>query len=924
MRTSNSNFQSFELTIIPVEIAEHQYLALHIPNTGFLEPLDEPALNVYRDCWQQIWVSESTAVYRSEYLAARLLFSQPFSSFGDHSQISQQVQQYISQHSVEGYEEGVHDLDASAILTHILTIYPLVGLLRFAATSRSLAQLFWAFYPHQAQQKIWLNQVAMLTLLPLQLSTVNNQPGEWAQANLVKDLTAAVRHFLQIHQLSDTFSNAMIAMAGEYLLEELKSSPVTFTVTASAMQLVTDFEKYLQQQGQQVYCVNRLGELKLSQQWLLVTTWLTAYANQFAPDHCQEVLEATTIFLTQKILSHQPNSAPLSVKVTQLVGQHPRIHAQTLTFQLDEFFARLRHFQQQHVPLFEQFCQAREQFKQQFQADLPDFSPPASPHFFCNRLIEQIYLPRVLKNLQTQLAMPNADGNRQSRGLLLLSSPGYGKTEFVQYIAAHLGVIMIRINGRLLEAVDCLDPTVAPNALSRYEVEKINFALAIGYPVMLFVDQIEEMAPRLLQDLASLVQRRTMTGVWRGKVRDYQLNQPGFCLVMAGNFSNASGEWVCLPTTLTEVTEIYDLNEIINDKGEGEALRTLNLQALEESEKHSASNALPLFALSYLENALFCHPLLADLMKQADDIYQFIALTYGESISSQALSGDYSAHEINQITAIIEKLLQIQAVVFTVNQHALTALTQARQSGAPLQFQLTGNYRQMNHLASQITLAMTTQEVEQLIDAYYFAQAYTLPATVVEKNLLKFLAIQGKMTPTQQQRWQQIQSNFNPLATDDGVAAMVAHLSKPIERIDKMLDAIHQLLEKLPALMSQVEISVSVKEAEMITGLINPLENLEKTLYLIYQLLETIAQQDIKVVNQPSTEFAKILQQLVEMIETTLLPIVQDFERKSKLDLMIFGRVKELAEQFKLLQQESLQAKENIKRYKPLSFKREE
>jgi uncharacterized protein YqgV (UPF0045/DUF77 family) len=959
----SNNYQSFEFTIIPVETADRKYLALHIPGTGFLEPLDEPALNAYRDYWEQIWVSESTTVYRGEYLAAALLFSLPVSSFDDKAQILRLVEQYIAQHPMEGYESGVHDLDATAILANILSIYSQIGLLRFTAASRGLAQLFWAFYPHQGQKKIWLKQAKMFALLPVESMSAKNQFGELAQIKLIQELTAALRHFVQINHFSSTFAADTIAMAGEYLLEELKSSTLTFTVTASAMQLLTDFEKYLRQQGQQAYA-GSLADLTLSERWQLIITWLAAYANQFALDHCQSALEATVIFLTKKTLTHQINSAPLTVKVTHLLGEHRRIQAKTLAFQLDEFIARLRHFQQVDVPTFQQFRQLGEQIKQQQQADLPGFSPPRPvADFFPNQLIKQIYLPALLENLLSQLGNPISGDEGKSAGLLLLLSPlGYGKTLLIQYVASYLGLIAMRIDGAALgPTVDSIDPMAAPNALSRYELEKINFALAIGDPVMLFIDQIEAMAPALLQSFVSLAEKRTMRGIWRGKSRHYQLNDRAFCLVMAGNFACTSGETVNLPTALTQLADIYYLNEMVDGKTidddnyqivDDEAISNFNLKAIEvknavvaylttdvtplsvktiKNQLINYKNArsqithkhyLELFALSYLENALFSHPLLSRLIKQPDDIYQLIALTYGESVSNQALSRHYSASEINQITAIIEKLLQIQAVVFTINQHHLAA--QASQFGTIPYFQLTGNYRNMNHLAAKITLATTPQAVEQLIDSYYLAQARALPSTEVEKNLLKFLAIRGTMTPVQKQRWQKISNYFNTLQknSDKGMDAMTAHLINPISQIGETLQTTHQLLEKI----SQLQTNVSVEEINaMVTVLIEPIHTIGDTLQTIYRLLEKLSELEVNVyVTQQSTSLENTLQQLVEMIETTLLPIIQDFERKSKLDLMLFRRVKELGEHLKELQQELAQPKEGVKRYKPLSFKREE
>ena len=51
----------------------------------------------------------------------------------------------------EGYERGLHDADAAAILDRLLSFRATAGLLRFAPTPRALACLFWADYDGHGQ-----------------------------------------------------------------------------------------------------------------------------------------------------------------------------------------------------------------------------------------------------------------------------------------------------------------------------------------------------------------------------------------------------------------------------------------------------------------------------------------------------------------------------------------------------------------------------------------------------------------------------------------------------------------------------------------------------------------------------------------------------------------------------------------------------
>ena len=63
------------------------------------------------------------------------------------------------------------------------------------------------------------------------------------------------------------------------------------------------------------------------------------------------------------------------------------------------------------------------------------------------------------------------------------------------------------------------------------------------------------------------------------------------------------------------------------------------------------------------------------------------------------------------------------------------------------------------------------------------------------------------------------------------------------------------------------------------------------------------------------------LKQLIEIVDNALLPIVQDFERKSRLDILIFERVKEMSETLKGYQKDTETKEKVFKRYKPLSFR---
>ena len=87
----------------------------------------------------------------------------------------------------------------------------------------------------------------------------------------------------------------------------------------------------------------------------------------------------------------------------------------------------------------------------------------------------------------------------------LISPPGYGKTTLMEYMANRLGIIFMKINGPAIgHHVTSLDPTEAPNAAAREEVEKLNLALEMGDNVMIYLDDIQHVNPEFLQKFISL------------------------------------------------------------------------------------------------------------------------------------------------------------------------------------------------------------------------------------------------------------------------------------------------------------------------------------------------------------------------------------------------------------------------------------
>ena len=74
-------------------------------------------------------------------------------------------------------------------------------------------------------------------------------------------------------------------------------------------------------------------------------------------------------------------------------------------------------------------------------------------------------------------------------------------------------------------------------------------------------------------------------------------------------------------------------------------------------------------------------------------------------------------------------------------------------------FKLQGSYRNMSKLVASVVPMMNDQEIDQLLISHYEGESQTLTADT-ESNLLKLKEIGNYLTPTEQQRWEQIKAIF--------------------------------------------------------------------------------------------------------------------------------------------------------------------
>ncbi|GAB2595924.1 hypothetical protein GCM10027168_30800 [Streptomyces capparidis] len=717
-----------ELTLVP----HGDGLALALTGTDYRRPVTDPDLTADRACWNRLLPSESDEVYRAEHLAARLLAEHGPERLAAADDLAALVRRAAQERHDEGYERGIHDHDATAVLTAVLRLYEQAGPLRHPPAARAAAQLFWAHGTTPRARAVWARRAASLA----------RARAAFGPSRAIEDLRRELAEALA--PSTDTPEPA-----AEYLFEELAAGPAEgFTTGAAARALL---EKFHREAGPAAYeedvrALLAAGQLPAAR--ALAEGWLTAFTaaggDRTDPG---DLAEAVAVALCPE-LPRRHRDARLTATVEGLLGTHPRLDGRTLTVRIDEFLARTRAFADHDVPAFRAHRQRRAALvaAERARLRLDEHRPRPLTTFVRSRLLDEVYLPLVGDSLAKQLGTAGA-GRRTDTGglLLLLSPPGYGKTTLVEYVADRLGLLLVKVSGPALgRTTTSLDPAAAPDATSRRELEKIDFALSAGSNVLLYLDDIQHTSPELLQRFIPLCDAtRTLNG--------HDLRGKRFAVCMSGNPHTATGHRFRVPDMLANRADVWDLGDVLTGKED-------------------------VFALSFVENALTANPVLAPLAGVARaDLELLIRLAERDpAAAADRLTRPWAPAELDRVLAVLRHLLTARATVLAVNAAhiASAARTDATRTEPP--FLLQGSYRTMNRIAERLVPAMDDAELSAVIDDHYAAEARTLTGDA-EANLLKLAELRGTLTPEQAARWADVKRAHvraqAPDAPDDAPAA---------------------------------------------------------------------------------------------------------------------------------------------------------
>ena len=868
------NTQPLDLTTV---IKEGQ-MFFHLSGTNYFEAVAHDGLNATKAVWDQPVVSENRDVYRGEYLAYLMLtaindgtIQRPeLSEADDEDGLLETVQKFMASRYSEGYIKGVHDHDAVLILRPLLKLDHELGLLKYSTQSRALASVFWHYKTHSDSEKstwgqAWENKLTVL-------SSAREVFGKITDRQQYVD---ELRDELLADNASQHFGDARYAdEAANYLFDQF-SGKVELACSAQAHSIAEAFNAFLKKQKatDKFEAINN-GPLSVASRYLAAKQWIASYVSQEDLD-ARYVDEVAAMLVDGTMEQRVASTVKPGCDVTGLLGDHPRVEAKTYHFDYNEFMVRLGRFSTITVPAFEAYTHLKKEVVDQRREELKlsEFKPRVLTSFVRNQLINDTYLPMVGANLAKQIGVVGEDKRTDLMGLLLLvSPPGYGKTTLMEYIANRLGITFMKINGPAVgHQVTSLDPSEAPNASAREEVEKLNLALEMGDNVMIYLDDIQHCNPEFLQKFISLCDAtRRIEGVFNGKTRTYDLRGRKVAVVMAGNPYTESGEKFQIPDMLASRADTYNLGDVIGDNAGS-------------------------FELSYLENCLTSNSTLARLNSRSrKDVYTVIKMAEVGDNQPQTLEGNYSIEEINEFVAVMKKLLVARDVILKVNREYIDSAAQADEYRTEPAFKLQGSYRDMNKISEQVAPIMNDEELETLIDAHYLNQAQTLTSGA-QANLLKLQDLTGTLEGEELERWSDIKRTFKRnlmlgAAGDDGqLGQVIAQMTSFSEGLTDIRSALDQGVQHLTAEKGPGALETATME--QIGVAVAELANFNKTLAEMKSIMAyggiagmgpgtsadagPVEPQKIEVINKVPGIFLNVMRDQFRVLQTWVDPIIK-------------------------------------------------
>ena len=567
------NRQALDLSLVTKEGTPH----FHISGSDYFIPVKDVRLEAHRPVWDQALVSESADLARAEYLAAQMLIAtqagrcewswaqlHAWAVAGDGAQteLLDAVRRFAAPRYAEGYQKGVHDVDAARLLQPLVRMHESAGLLSYGPAERALGLLYWQLGT-LTEVKDALGRKARAALRMHSLfgdeSALRN-----VQAELAPALRRFCGEFAPLLAVDDAALSSLSTRAAAYLPRQLAATHggERWVISGAGADLAAALTRDLEKADSSGIWQHDLAAAAPAERWSLARSWVLAYAQAHAPEALAWVDDAASMLAVK--VERDRHNLELDVEVSDLLSEHARIIERRMRLNLNDLWRRVMQHDAQVVPAFQALQTLRLELVRDEKArlHLTQFQAKPLSSFVRNKLINDVYLPLIGDNLAKQLGTVGENKRSDLMGLLMLiSPPGYGKTTLMEYVAHRLGLVFVKINGPSLgHEVRSLDPARRPTpwrgrrsrrSTSAWDGQQRD-AVSRRHPAH---------QPELLQKFISLCDgTRRIEGVWRGHPHLRPARQK-FAVVMAGNPYTESGEpsgsrtcWPTAPTSTTSAT----------------------------------------------------------------------------------------------------------------------------------------------------------------------------------------------------------------------------------------------------------------------------------------------------------------------------------------------------------------------------------
>ncbi|CAH7167242.1 conserved hypothetical protein [Vibrio chagasii] len=695
-----------------------------VSSTSFKQPINDSRLNEFNEYTSMIVPTESEAIYRGTYLAylaidkvisegldrdgeiTRLIGK---NHIGRESKVDEIISSIIKDNYDGGFTRGVHDLDAKLIFAKLYPLSISDGNSIASTMEARIEAINYLMASGSKSERISSIMVAASSMKKIDMAV---KTGAFAQS---------VANAADLLNVDVTTMNFMLDC---YCIND----QISLTLPIEVVELAEKVK-------------DMIGEGNVE---LVDLNVFSAFASSVEAELNQDILkEAHCVFraLTSKEKVEIHKSERMTMfSANGLIGEHVTISKGALTGNSEEILSLCKVHREKHSVNFKKLVEMRSQISKELEESLQLDELVAKPMagFVRNELIKKSYIPLIGDSLANQIGSIDSSKASNNGGLMLISPPGYGKTTLLEYIAASMGFIFVKVNGPAIgHDVTSIIPDESTSPEAAKELTKLNFALELGDNVIVLIDDIQHLSPEFLQKFISLCDgTRRIEGQWNGVTKTHDMKGKRFAIAMAGNPYTENGEAFKIPDMLSNRMTSRNLGDV-------------------------STGMEDVFELSYIENALTSNQYTEDLhSRDRDDFFKMIDMAKGHSaIASSELNHPYSQGELVEIIDVLKHMMTVQDIVLKVNKSYIQSAAQASSYRTEPPFLLQGSYRNMNKMCEKIVPVMTNEDIVNLISDHYKSESQTL-TTKAEENFIRLKMMLGTDTEEDKERWGSIVEIF--------------------------------------------------------------------------------------------------------------------------------------------------------------------